>query len=488
MSMAFAPKELPFAPRPIATEVLSSWLLRVAAANHVPLRDLLQGFASRYGPVLTNVPIDYALPEDAITALSSFCRVAQKTIRTLDICQRLPHVKPALLLRFQKADPFCPRHTLHRIRYAFCPRCLTGQRVIHVRWDWSVACLIRCAIHRAPLLDGCPVCGEADPLTFAAGLELIPSPLCRSCGNDLRAAADSPDSIKQENEIQAVEDAYREVLQGIAPRLIHKATDRAFRLFVEDVLSLLTRSLNTSTMSWTGTVPFSRQDILQIIAALIANAAPGSDACAQRKHYARGLHLWATLLSIIPEHEGQTIEQASVLWPLALRRRFLSALYYRIRKRWPFPPYRAAKHLGRPVERIELASVYGLRTISNAQSAILMLYSAVRPRFKCHESTIALEIHDLSPARHQAQIVRQAFDDPGAPSILLLPNQNVFPNPPIEQNQLAVHAERSPELCCLDTSLEIRQEFGVPDRNGWSDFIHRALLTPSDQLFLFLEG
>ncbi|MBV9611479.1 MAG: TniQ family protein, partial [Acidobacteriaceae bacterium] len=350
--------------RPIESEMLSSWLLRVSAANHVALRELLQGLEFRYGPLLTNVPIDYALPEDAIAALSRFCRVAQKAIRMLDIHRRLPYLKPALLLRFSNAHPICARYTLHRIRYAFCPLCIASQRVIHVRWDWSIACLIRCALHRTPLLDGCPVCGEADPLTFAAGLELLPSPLCRSCGNDLSASADSPKSIQQESEIQTVEDAYREALLGIAPRLMRKATDRAFRQFVEDVLYLLTRSLNASSTSRTVTAPFSRQDILQIIAALIANAAPGSDAATQRKRYARGLHLWATLLSIIPEHEGRTLEQASALCPLALRRRFLSALYYRIRKRWPFPPYRPAKYLGRPVERIEVAFVYGLSTNS----------------------------------------------------------------------------------------------------------------------------
>jgi len=51
-------------------------------------------------------------------------------------------------------------------------------------------------------------------------------------------------------------------------------------------------------------------------------------------------------LKFIPEYEGATLEQSSRRWPVALRRRFVSALYYRTRKRWPYTPYRAAADFG----------------------------------------------------------------------------------------------------------------------------------------------
>jgi TniQ len=73
MNVVVAPAELPFAPRPYAAELLSSWLLRVAAANLVSLRELLDGFEERYGRVLSNIPIDYAVPEAAISALAQSC-------------------------------------------------------------------------------------------------------------------------------------------------------------------------------------------------------------------------------------------------------------------------------------------------------------------------------------------------------------------------------------------------------------------------------
>src|SRR6516225_351550 len=113
--MAIAPKQLPFAPRPIPTEWFSSWLLRVAAANLVSLRELLAGWEARYGRMLTDAPIDYSLPQAAIVALSRFCRVAPDDMRALDLRQRVPYLNPALLLRFQNADLLCPRYSLHRV-------------------------------------------------------------------------------------------------------------------------------------------------------------------------------------------------------------------------------------------------------------------------------------------------------------------------------------------------------------------------------------
>src|SRR6516165_4833547 len=56
IDMMVAPAKLPFAPCPYSAELLSSWLLRVAAANLVSLRELLDGFESRYGQVLNNFP------------------------------------------------------------------------------------------------------------------------------------------------------------------------------------------------------------------------------------------------------------------------------------------------------------------------------------------------------------------------------------------------------------------------------------------------
>jgi hypothetical protein len=123
MSVVVAPAELPFAPRPYSDELLSSWLLRVAAANLVSLRELLHGFEDRYGPVLTNVPIDYAISEAAVTALAKLCRVAPEKIHTLDLRFRATHLNPELLLRYPQNPAlfWCPRSSLRRGRRWIAP-------------------------------------------------------------------------------------------------------------------------------------------------------------------------------------------------------------------------------------------------------------------------------------------------------------------------------------------------------------------------------
>jgi len=175
---------------------------------------------------------------------------------------------------------------------------LRGQ--IHVRWDGSIAGLIGCAVHRTPRLDGGPVCREPDPLTFANS-QRSPNSLCRSCGTDLSLGTHDSTTVPGESDIHAGEDAYRAALSGVAPGLLGKATDRAFRQFVEDMLQVLTHCLNFhSAGPPPGAMPFSRQDIQQIVAALILNAVPSPDQSKRNKRYARGLHLWATLLKVIP--------------------------------------------------------------------------------------------------------------------------------------------------------------------------------------------
>jgi TniQ len=376
--VVLVPAELPFAPRPYVAELLSSWLLRVAAANLVSLHELLEGFEERYGPILSNVPIDYAVPDSAVAALAQFCRIVPQKIRTLDLRQRVPHLSPALLLRYPQNVSlwWCPRCSWRRVRYAFCPLCLASQRVIHVRWDWSVACLIRCAIHRVPLLDNCSACGELDPLALS-GFDSSPAPFCRSCGGELIANPKDLEDVQDGCDIQAVEDAYRGMLLGIAPHpaLLSKATDRVFRRFVEDMLQLLTRRLNSdSPWQSTSAVPFSRRDILQIIKALIKNAAPSSDRRVRSKGYSRGLILWATLLKFLPECEGSSLEQLSLRWPASLRRRFVSALYYRAKKCWPYSPY--GPSYGRRIERREIAAIYALRVCSRpAQTPVATPFS-----------------------------------------------------------------------------------------------------------------
>lgn len=152
--------QLPFAPKPIATELVSSWLLRVAAANFVSLCELLRGLQSRYDRIPPYWPIDYCLSDVAMTSLSKFCRVPSQEIRRLDLGCRAPHLHPGLLLHFPNGSSIDPRCASQRVRYSFCPLCIQTQPIF-VRWDWSLAYSIRCGIHGTALRDGCRSCRAA---------------------------------------------------------------------------------------------------------------------------------------------------------------------------------------------------------------------------------------------------------------------------------------------------------------------------------------
>ena len=292
-------------------------------------------------------------------ALSRFCRVAPNWIRMLDLRQRIPDLTLPPVVGFEHGDALCPRFSSHRVSYAFCPSCLADQPAIHVPWQWSMSCLSRCAVHRRLLLEKCPACGQSDPLTFT-GPDCFLSILCRSCGGYLNTSTDASADMSCERDIHAVENDYRASILGVAPVLLPNTTARAFRMFIEEMLHLLRGSLNRCSRLKSTADLFSRQDVLAIIAALILNAAPSPNQSVRSRCGMRGLRLWGTLLSVISEHEGATMERTSIRWPVALRRRFLSGLYYSTRKRWPYTPYRAATRLGMPVERSEVTAVFDL--------------------------------------------------------------------------------------------------------------------------------
>ena len=93
----------------------------------------------------------------------------------------------------------------------------------------------------------------------------------------------------QDHSFQAVEDAYRAVLAGAAPAMLNKMTDREFRRFVVEMLEFLTDVLDRCSASQPNRADsFSRQDILDIIAVLVLNAASSSHESVRRRRGTRG--------------------------------------------------------------------------------------------------------------------------------------------------------------------------------------------------------
>lgn len=84
-----------------------------------------------------------------------------------------------------------------------------------------------------------------------------------------------------------------------------------------------------------------RKEILEMIEALVLNAAPASQPRARSIKFQEGLKLWKRDLELLSEPYAEWMEDASALWPPALRRRLNSALDHHERSRSQAPPFRS---------------------------------------------------------------------------------------------------------------------------------------------------
>jgi hypothetical protein len=187
MNAAYAPSQLPFAPKPLPNELFSSWMLRIADANCVSLQELMVGFQSCHPEVPCPKSLDWGFSTEFLKAVARFCRAPIGTLRSLDLRTRLPNAQPLLLLRLRDSSEECWRFRKERAGYAFCPICIVQQRCVHARWKWVFPALLCCHVHKSPLRHGCPMCGEDDPLPF--GVSADPSIRCWRCETDLTGRA-----------------------------------------------------------------------------------------------------------------------------------------------------------------------------------------------------------------------------------------------------------------------------------------------------------
>jgi len=353
--------------------------MRVAAANAVSLAELLNGLLAHYPAALEDVKLlDWQVPPATLAALARFCRVPAGTLRALDLQHRIPGPQP-VLLRFCQGDTGAPSSVkldtddfCHewRVRYGYCGPCLATQAVPHIRWDWCLAALIRCRAHRTALQDGCHHCGHWDPLGFTPGFTAGPA-RCGSCGLYLAPQAESQDVPGEPALEDAIADAYRDVLRGVAPHpsLLGKVTAKEFRHFVHDMLGVLANCVGRAPeyLTW---ADIDRHELMQIVGDLVRTAAPSPDVLRRRRRHSRALVLWGVLLQVMRPDEGEDLQGRTVRWPLALRRRWNSALLRSQRRSWPDTPFTGPFHIDPQANAQALVAAYGLRNGESRQSSV----------------------------------------------------------------------------------------------------------------------
>lgn len=339
MKGTYSPSQLPFVPKPLKAELFSSWLLRIAADNHVTARELMRGFTSIHPNIPLPASLDRSLNSAFLQPFSQFCRVHLCTLKALDLESRLKRPHRPVLLRFPARSKPSPRHCEIRAGYGFCPSCIAQDSIIHVRWDWCFAGLIRCPIHDIALELGCPICREPDPIAFGLALANLLT-ACQSCGADLTVQTNHR-SKTSARDLKAINQAYRNALLCMPPKpeLLGQVTDQQFQSFVDDILQVLDREASRKLMQ-----PLTRkqdsifpeQPRLEAIAGLILNAMPSSDRQTRTNRHRRSLKLWTKILAALPEREAFALKQASHSWPGAIRSRFAHAYscYERTTLRW----------------------------------------------------------------------------------------------------------------------------------------------------------
>jgi TniQ len=370
MSGTHAPAELPFVPRPMRTELFTSWLLRVAAENHVSVSELISGFTSVYPGIPLPCSLDRAIDRDFLRAFSQFSRVHFHTLNALDLNTRLQRSHRAVLLQFPSSSKPSPRRCDLRAGYAFCPLCIAQDLIIHVRWDWCFAGLIRCNVHDALLQLGCQICEEPDPPIFSA-TQTMASHACGSCGTDLTLRTGRSKHALARN-ITAIDQAYRAALMSVEPNseLLGQVSDEQFQSLVDDLLELLAdekcrQQLRRCKRQQEGSL--SAQPRLAALADLILNAIPMTDPQTRSNRHRRSLKLWTKILCPIRENDEVALKRSTRSWPAAVRARFDHAQTHRERNKrlWRTGPL-----------------------------------SAGSPRFKCCKLGQQPEIRDLNAARH----------------------------------------------------------------------------------------
>jgi hypothetical protein len=247
--ISFVPEVLPVAPRPIAGELISSWLLRVSFANGLTLAQLVQGIEARFPEVpLRGAFIDDQLSASARSALAKFSRVTEENVKALELGQQFPILPIEWISRsidwdFGSADRFVEG----RARYAFCPLCIQEMsrrtQTVWIRSEWAFVFQTHCKRHRTPLVESCAVCFVEDPLLPITNLPSCNGSLalasCWNCGSSLLFCDPESSASAMVLEIIGLESAILTMVAGNSPdprwagRLCAKAFMEKLRILMQ---------------------------------------------------------------------------------------------------------------------------------------------------------------------------------------------------------------------------------------------------------------
>lgn len=237
---------LPVHPRPLEGELLSSWLLRTARANGLPLSRFTHMVIGDCD--LWRKGINRFISEGQLQAL------AEKTGVPFDTLWRMSIRSMAERIAVSEAGRSCSAWLLPASPYQerqgrsalqFCPYCFREECVAYYQLYWRLAFVTACVEHKRQLVSRCPRCRSVvvffrrDLLKKGATCE-HPITICWECGFDL-AMAQTPKAdirvIKLQSQLEGVVSSGRHTISS-GNSITAKSFMKAFYTLCTIVMSM----------------------------------------------------------------------------------------------------------------------------------------------------------------------------------------------------------------------------------------------------------
>ncbi|WP_417560678.1 TniQ family protein [Marinomonas sp.] len=192
-------------------EILSSWLIRIAAAHGcdpIALTNYIWGNWRCW-----TLDIDRGLPVQQLETLSTLSGTPPESISNTSLGQAINIFTDSN----QSTHVYCPfiiplgsRNRKHHMGFQFCPQCLKSDLNPYYRIQWRIALVTSCSTHHCLLVDKCPICyALVEPHLINTQEHCIYS--CSYCGYDLRK---TPTTRTNSELITIQEEAMKTINEG----------------------------------------------------------------------------------------------------------------------------------------------------------------------------------------------------------------------------------------------------------------------------------
>jgi len=332
------------------------------------IAELLAGAFSRY-PHKPTEPwsLDYGLPSAVLLALSKFCRIREGQIRSLDMQQQLPGLKPDWLSCASPSAPMPLFMPTTRVESGSCIQCIRNQILrqepAHLLAEWGLAFLTHCPKHAEFLHPSCSHCwGAIVPLSSPTLAKLTLR--CPRCGVPRE---NTPIRREMETALPSILSLEAAVLQAVRgqaadPVWAGHASTGTFLNMVEDLIWLLTHrwcGAGPILASRVGSAPFVWNSpislcfkhpvfghlggLLQLMVMATLTQflmGPRGFTIFKPEPYpaAEGLAVFPLRYEVLSMHELKFIMERSPAWPQAVRSR-LAVISAWVGRREAFPLY-----------------------------------------------------------------------------------------------------------------------------------------------------